>query len=106
MNNFANHNGMMGGHVGVEKTVERIQKDWYWPGMHEAVDRWCATCDLCKGEHGTTGISVWTRTELYSRPFGVIQFDTVECAPAVKTSVLRHEVMYIFTAMCCFSRWV
>ena len=63
------HNGRMGGHVGADKTARRILKDWYWSGVYDDVDKWCKGCDICQGEHGPTGISAWTRTELYSRPF-------------------------------------
>ena len=39
------HNGKIGGHLGAEKTARRILQDWYWPGMYDAVDRWCSMCD-------------------------------------------------------------
>ena len=35
------HNGRLGGHLGVEKTAQRILKDWYWPGVYNEVERWC-----------------------------------------------------------------
>ncbi len=100
------HSGKMGGHLGAEKTVLRIEKDWYWPGLYTDVDAWCAHCDLCRGEKGHAALSAWSRTELYSRPFRVIQFDTVECAPADAELQPDHEMKYILTAICCFSRWV
>ena len=47
------HNGRLGGHMGVEKTAQRILKDWYWPNCYDEVDRWCRHCDMCRGEKGT-----------------------------------------------------
>ena len=34
----AYHNGPLGGHLGVDKTVRRVLKDWYWPGVYADVD--------------------------------------------------------------------
>ena len=73
------HNSKLGGHLGVDKTVNRIWKDWYWPGLYDVVDRWCKSCDLCRGEKAHNAVSAWSRTELYSRPFRVLQIDTVTC---------------------------
>jgi len=99
------HNGKLGGHLGVNKTVNRIMKDWYWPGLYDDVSKWCRKmCDLCRGEKGSPGISAWSRTELYSRPFRVIQFDTVTCLPA-SGNTPEHGMNYVLTAICCFSRF-
>ena len=45
-------------------------------------------------------MSAWTRTELYSRPFRVLQFDTVTCR-----SQDGQGAKYILTVIDCFSRW-
>ena len=92
-------------HLGVEKTAQRILQDWYWPGLYEDVDDWCSQCDLCRGEKGAAAVSAWSRTELYSRPFRVIQFDTVDCAPGDRREAPDHPYRYLLTATCCFSRW-
>ena len=91
--------------MGSEKTAQRILKDWYWPNCYDEVDRWCRHCDLCRGEKGPSGISAWTRTEVYSRPFRVVQIDTVSCLPANKRLPV-HGYKYILSAICCFSRFV
>ena len=66
-----------------------------WPGMYGDVRRWCNKCELCRAERGTTGVAAWTRTELYSCPFRVMQFDTIAC-----------RGKDVLTCVCCFSRWV
>jgi transposase InsO family protein len=35
------------GHLGVEKTLGKIQGKFYWPKMKEDVSLWCKTCDAC-----------------------------------------------------------
>ena len=80
--------------------VELLERDVWWPGMYEDVRRWCKSREQCLAERGTSGVSAWTRTELYSRPFRVLQFDTVSCAAGVETGA-----KYVLTCICCFSRW-
>ncbi|CAC5367719.1 unnamed protein product [Mytilus coruscus] len=35
------------GHFGRDRTLSSIRRRFYWPGMSDAVKRWCASCDLC-----------------------------------------------------------
>ena len=56
--------------------------------------------DACRSDRGKPGLSAWSRTELFSRPFQVLQFDTVSCR-----SEARQAVNYVLTVVCCFSRW-
>ena len=89
------HNGPLGGHQGRERTMELIARDYWWPGMYKDIRAWCKTCEFCRGEGGATGVAAWTRTELYTCPFRVLQFDTITC-----------DEKYVLTCVCCFSRWV
>ncbi|KAJ8027088.1 hypothetical protein HOLleu_32126 [Holothuria leucospilota] len=42
------HEGIMAGHLGVKKTLDRIQTNFYWPGIEGDVRRFCASCDVCQ----------------------------------------------------------
>jgi hypothetical protein len=95
------HNGVLAGHVGRERTMEMLERDFYWAGMREDVRRWCKVCVHCQGERAHSGLSAWTRTELYSRPFRVLQYDTVTCRKVGETGA-----RYVLTVIDCFSRWV
>ena len=89
------HNGSLGGHQGRERIAEMIQRDFWWPGLYSDVWRWCAKCEFCRAEKGANGVSAWTRTEMYTCPFRVLQFDTITC-----------RSKHVLTCVCCFSRWV
>ena len=41
------HEGPLGGHLGVEKTLARVQKCFYWPGYHDDVRNRCRCCAVC-----------------------------------------------------------
>ena len=93
------HNGSLAGHQGRERTMDCLERDFWWPGMYSDVRRWCQACETCRGERGQSGVSAWTRTELYTSPFRVLQFDTITCDTAGAGS------RYVLTVVCCFSRW-
>ena len=38
------HNFIISGHLGVRKTLEKIQHRFYWPGQRKDVDMWCGKC--------------------------------------------------------------
>jgi hypothetical protein len=36
------------GHLGRDKTLERLQRHFYWPGMKRAVLQFCTSCESCQ----------------------------------------------------------
>ena len=42
------HDSVFGGHLRVKKTEDRIQTNFYWPGMHKDVTSFCRSCDVCQ----------------------------------------------------------
>jgi hypothetical protein len=42
------HDSVLAGHMGVRKTIDRIQIAFYWPGMDGDVRRYCKSCDMCQ----------------------------------------------------------
>ena len=41
------HNSPTGGHLGENKTVNRVRHRFYWTGYKADVVRWCKRCDIC-----------------------------------------------------------
>ena len=46
------HNTPTSGHLGVNKTLERLRSRFYWPGLHGDVRKWCTSCDDCASRRG------------------------------------------------------
>ena len=42
------HSSILGGHLGVAKTKDRILACFYWPGLRDDVTRFCRSCDICQ----------------------------------------------------------
>ncbi|XP_053714119.1 uncharacterized protein LOC128755017 [Synchiropus splendidus] len=41
------HDGPVGGHFGVERTLARLKNRYFWYNMKEDVNLWCRTCTNC-----------------------------------------------------------
>jgi len=41
------HDGKTAGHLGQEKTLELVERDYFWPGMRKFVNEYVRTCDTC-----------------------------------------------------------
>ena len=42
------HDSIIGGHLGIKKTKDRIQTNFYWPGMQGDITSFCRSCDVCQ----------------------------------------------------------
>ena len=41
------HEGQLGRHLSVEKTLSRLKGRFYWPGYHQDMQNWCGKCAIC-----------------------------------------------------------
>ena len=41
------HCGLLAGHQGSKKTLDRVLSNFYWPGVRADVGRYCQSCDIC-----------------------------------------------------------
>ena len=68
------HDFIFGGHLGIKKTKNRIQTNFYWPGMQGDVTSFCRSCDV--GQKTTAKGSV-PRVTLRDMPLIDMQFRKV-----------------------------
>ena len=66
------------GHLGVNKTLQRVKERFYWPGCTKDVKDWCRACDLCVSrERPTRTPRVPLRTYNVGAPLGFERGDPV-----------------------------
>ena len=41
------HECLLGGHLGISKTIAKIQQLFAWPGMFAEINRFCLSCSVC-----------------------------------------------------------
>ncbi|XP_070184061.1 uncharacterized protein [Littorina saxatilis] len=70
---------IMGGHLGVKKTSDRIQAAFYWPGLHADVTRFCRSCDICQKTipRGRVPKVPLQKMPLIDRPFKRVAIDLI-----------------------------
>jgi len=42
------HASLMAGHMGTRRTTQRVEAHFYWPGLHQDVVKFCASCEVCQ----------------------------------------------------------
>ena len=73
------HDTLLAGHRGAGKTLSRVQQEFYWPGIHEYVTRYVASCDLCQRNvsKGTVAKAQMEKLPLIGTPHSVISVDII-----------------------------
>ena len=41
------HKSIVGGHLGVKKTTDRITSNYHWSGIMSDISRFCKYCNIC-----------------------------------------------------------
>lgn len=88
------HDSILGGHLGAQKTVNRVMACFYWPGVLDDIKRYCASCDVCQRTtpKGRVGKVPLGSTPLIEIPFSRVAVDIVGPLPASS-----RGFRYIFT---------
>jgi len=73
------HDTLLSGHRGAAKTLRRVQQEFYWPGIHNFVTRYVASCDLCQRSvsKGTIGKAPMGKLPLAGTPFSTVCVDII-----------------------------
>ena len=79
------YDSLFGGHLGVKKTEDRIQTNFFRPGLHEDVSSFCRSCDVCQKTvaRGSVPRAPLGDMQLIDQPFKRVAIDLVgPIAPA------------------------
>jgi len=96
------HDSFSEGHFGVNKTLDRIQKRFYWSTCKQDVEDWCRTCMICVAKKGPSGKGK-SELQIYNAgtPFKKLQMDILGPFP-----VSVSENRYLLVISNCFTKWV
>ena len=70
------HESIMAGHLGIQRTTDRVLSRFYWPGIHSSIVQFCRSCDRCQ------------KTE----PKGKVPKATLEEMPVIDTPFKRIAI--------------
>lgn len=96
------HDSATGGHFGVNKTLDRIRKRFYWASCKQDVEDWCRSCGICvskrgPSEKGKSALQVYN----VGTPFERVQMDILGPLPRTNSGN-----KYLLVVVDCFTKWV
>lgn len=96
------HDGASGGHFGVNKTLEKIRRRFYWASCKQDVENWCRTCKFCISKKGPSSKGK-SPLQIYNvgTPFERLQMDIL--GPLPKSSSGNR---FLLVVVDCFTKWV
>ena len=89
-----------GGHLGQDKTYEKIRARYYWPNMYKEVRQYVARCDICNARKKKNTHNPIMSMPIPNYPFEIIGIDT--CGPFNET---EDGNIYVLTIIDHFSGW-
>jgi transposase InsO family protein len=86
------HEAPLAGHLGIKKTMDRIQTHFYWPGVQGDVSRYCNSCDICQKtvKKGSISKAKLGQMPLIDTPFKRVAVDLVGPISPVSESGFRY----------------
>ena len=96
------HDSVWGGHLGYDKTLERIRYSFFWPSINQEVSEYCRTCHPCQFRKRRTCWDCIPITPI-PRPdecFAIVHADIL--GPLKKS---RSGCQYVLCVVDQFSRW-
>lgn len=96
------HNSLVGGHLGIKKSILKMGERYYWRGMARQIKKFIRKCPECqKNKHGKQTrmpLQIFTTPK---KPFDVIAIDIVGPMP---TTV--NDNKYFLSVQCNFSKYI
>lgn len=97
---LAHDDVMYGGHLGIKKTYRKLLKFW-WPKIHQDVENYVKSCDICQKFKNPTGLPPgYLHSIPVSQVFQHVHIDIV--GPLTES---YNGKCYIITATDAFSKW-
>ena len=89
------HDSAMAGHMGVKRTLDRVQRNFYWPGVNGDVRRFVSSCDACQRVFPRGKVKKMTlgKMPLIGEPFRRVGVDLV--GPIVPASEGGHRYLLV-----------
>lgn len=72
------HQGSLGGHFGLDKTLEQVTRYYYWPKVQAEVRKFVEQCSICQRAKGTrSNAGLYQPLPIPQRPWECVSMDFV-----------------------------
>ena len=98
------HNGILSGYFGINKTLELVQRFYYWPKLSRDVTRYVEQCVVrMKEKGGASNVGLYQPLSVPSRPWEWVIINFIMGLPRTKQG---HDSIYVlldrFNKICHF----
>lgn len=83
------HDSAFAGHLGFQKTLDRVESSFHWPGITGDVKRYCASCDRCQRIGIRPTRAPLGNHQLITEPFKKVSIDLI--GPLIPASSEGHR---------------
>ena len=97
------HEGLLAGHLGINKTRQRILQNFYWPSLRTDVATFCKSCHVCQmagKPNQAPQVAPLVPIPVVDEPFSRVTIDCVGPLPKTKSGN-----KYLSTVMCASTRF-
>jgi hypothetical protein len=95
------HGGPSGGHLGVNKTLNKVRQRFYWLQARADVEKWCRQCDTCAASRGPR---TRNRGQMHQYNVGA-PFERIAIDVAGPFPRSNQGNRYLLIAMDYFTKW-
>ncbi|GLJ18319.1 hypothetical protein SUGI_0324190 [Cryptomeria japonica] len=87
------HDDCLSGHFGLNKTLELVQRFYYWPKMQRDIRKYAEKCVICQKAKGTSSnVGLYQPLPIPNRPWECLSMDFVVGLPKTK---LGFDSIYV-----------
>jgi hypothetical protein len=95
------HGGPSGGHLGINRTLNKVRQRYYWLQAKDDVERWCQQCDIYAASRGP-----WTRNRGHKHQYNIgAQFERIAIDVVGPFPRSDQGNCYLLIAMDYFTKW-
>ncbi|XP_031779781.1 uncharacterized protein LOC116416239 [Nasonia vitripennis] len=89
------------GHLGIEKTYDRVAREYYWRGAYHDVYKFVQSCEECqKYKTAQSGAKGLMGRPVVERPWAIVAADLMEFPPS------KNRFKYLVVFQDLFTRWI
>lgn len=97
-----NHDTPSGGHIGINKLLHKLRRNYYWKNMKSTITNFVKKCIKCKiNKHKVKTKEVYEKTSTPAKAFELVSIDTV--GPFTRSTKGNR---YALTAQCDLTKYI
>ncbi|CAC5423652.1 unnamed protein product [Mytilus coruscus] len=97
------HDGLLSGHLGINRTIQRTQRSFFWPSIGSDVADWVKSCELCSQRKRPQKS---TKSPITSMPIASQPFERVSTDILGPVSNSGSKNQYVLVFICYLSKYV